>query len=152
MVNKTQLCCWCGVFLFLAACSSHREKTVEEIFVTEIREDSSKMFAFTLTQEKAARSRQADTKTRAGKQGKSRKGGKEKGAGKNESRERQNPLEDIFQQRLEQRLSQNNYCRTGYLELERYASRGAMTMRGECNESATESDRQRFPNQTGGGI
>ena len=147
-MNKVQWCSGIAVILLLSACASRQEKTLEEIFVTEIREDNSKMFAFTLKQEHAQQREQSRHKARGEKAGKMRKKGGGKGTAKGEARERKNALEDIFQQRLEQRLSKSDYCRTGYLELERYANRGSMTMRGECNESATEKDRQRFPNRT----
>lgn len=147
-MNKVQLCIGLAVLFLLSACASRQENNLEEIFVTEIREDNSKMFAFTLRQEKSSSGEQPRHKAMAKKAGKKRRNGAGKGAGKEEVRERKNPLADIFQQRLELRLSKSDYCRTGYLELERYTNRGAMTMRGECNESATEKDRQRFPNRT----
>lgn len=54
-----------------------------------------------------------------------------------------------------QRLSQNvayvvstsGYCREGYLELDRSISRYHLWLRGECRESASLEDRERFPGQ-----
>lgn len=149
MFNKAHTYALFTVLFLLSACAGRQEKPVEEIFVTQIRADNSKMFAFTLKSEKTERGDKPHDKT-AAKQGKGRKGGgRGKAAGKTankaESRERKNPLADMFEQRLEQRLSQSGYCSAGYIELERYATRGAMTVRGECNDSATANDRQRFP-------
>ncbi|WDD99674.1 hypothetical protein [Thalassomonas actiniarum] len=153
MINKAQFCGWLSMLCLLSACSSRQEKSVEEIFVTQIREDNSKMFAFTLRQEKAARSDKTRDKMATGKQGKRGKGaGRNKSAGRGEKQERENPLATVIQQKLEQRLNQSRYCTTGYLELERYASRAGMTVRGECNESATADDRLRFPNRVNGEI
>ncbi|WDE12460.1 hypothetical protein [Thalassomonas haliotis] len=151
MINKAHIYGLFAVLFLLSACAGHKEKPVEEIFVTQIREDDSKMFAFTLKSERAGRGDKARNKT-AAKPGKARKGGRQKGTGKAEGRERENPLAGIVQQRLEQRLSENGYCSAGYIELERYATRGGMTVRGECHDSATANDRQRFPNQMNGEI
>ena len=41
-------------------------------------------------------------------------------------------------------LTQNQYCRDGYVVLERYEQHGAFVMRGECRDAATAADRQQF--------
>ncbi|WP_281559818.1 hypothetical protein [Thalassomonas sp. RHCl1] len=153
MMNKAQFCGWLSLFFLLSACSSRQDKPVEEIFVTQIRADNSKMFAFTLRAEQASRGDKTRDKMAGGKQGKRGKGtGRNKGAGKGERQEREHPLANVIQQKLEQKLDQSQYCTSGYLELERYATREGMTVRGECNESATADDRLRFPNGVNGEI
>lgn len=57
-----------------------------------------------------------------------------------------------LESRLEQVLTENRYCRDGYLEIDRSVFGGGPTMlgegivRGECREAATPADRKRFPN------
>lgn len=45
---------------------------------------------------------------------------------------------------LEAMLAQNNYCRGGYMVLEQYEQHGSYIIRGECRESATIADREKF--------
>lgn len=42
-------------------------------------------------------------------------------------------------------LAQNHYCRDGYLVLEQYEERTGYVVRGECRDTANESDRRLFP-------
>ena len=46
--------------------------------------------------------------------------------------------------RVEQVLEQTGYCRDGYFELYRERDPGVLSVRGECRDSATASDRQQF--------
>ncbi len=69
------------------------------------------------------------------------------GGGKNGDQEEMNAeFEAKMADELEIRLDQNGYCREGYTEIESYFSRGSGQIRGECNEVATEMDRQSFIN------
>lgn len=45
---------------------------------------------------------------------------------------------------LEAMLAQNHYCRDGYMVLEQYEQHGSYIIRGECRESATSADREKF--------
>jgi hypothetical protein len=47
---------------------------------------------------------------------------------------------------LELQLQKNVYCREGYTLLERQISHERTLLRGECQELATDQDRQNFPN------
>ncbi len=47
--------------------------------------------------------------------------------------------------RVEQVLEQTGYCRDGYFELYRERDPGVLSVRGECRDSATATDRQQFP-------
>lgn len=44
-------------------------------------------------------------------------------------------------------VEQMNYCREGYIELDRSISRYHLWLKGECRESANTADRQRFEGQ-----
>ena len=56
--------------------------------------------------------------------------------------ERREALQD---EQLTQMLATRKYCRSGYIVL----SQTSWKIRGECNESATQADRDAFPNQAG---
>ncbi len=45
---------------------------------------------------------------------------------------------------LSKTLDMTGYCREGFLELSRIIEVGRAEIRGECNEGATEEDRERF--------
>jgi hypothetical protein len=49
-----------------------------------------------------------------------------------------------MQQALQAMLAENGYCRENYVVLEQYELRNQYFIRGECRDSATESDRTRF--------
>ena len=44
---------------------------------------------------------------------------------------------------LEAMLAQNNYCRDGYMVIEQYEQHGSYIIRGECRDSATNTDREK---------
>ncbi|MGB3610994.1 MAG: hypothetical protein WA987_11515 [Cellvibrio sp.] len=44
-------------------------------------------------------------------------------------------------------VKQMDYCREGYIELDRSLSRYHLWLKGECKESATSADRERFEGQ-----
>lgn len=46
----------------------------------------------------------------------------------------------------EQHLKENEYCREGFWLLESYHYSTSLQLRGECNELATQIDRENFPN------
>ena len=48
-------------------------------------------------------------------------------------------------EQLTQMLATRKYCRSGYIVL----SQTSWKIRGECNESASQADRDAFPNQAG---
>jgi len=43
-------------------------------------------------------------------------------------------------------LSTFGYCREGYWLLERNINHQRISLRGECNELASETDREKYPN------
>jgi hypothetical protein len=45
---------------------------------------------------------------------------------------------------LEKTLKMTGFCREGYMELSRIIERGRGEIRGECNEGASEADKQKF--------
>ena len=148
MHNSHHLLLLFSVLLVLSACASQPQRALKDTFITEIRADGSKMFAFTLSAKKAIEEKRTGQKRgQEGKRG--NKGQMKPGRGEQGSQagNRKDPLESRFQHQLAQTLADNGYCTSGYIELARYSSRGTMSMRGECNESASAKDKMRFPNR-----
>ena len=52
----------------------------------------------------------------------------------------------ISDEKLKAKLAQTGYCRDGFLLLQRDFEFGQARLRGECRESANESDRARYAN------
>ncbi|UAA38604.1 hypothetical protein KIH87_18375 [Paraneptunicella aestuarii] len=121
------------LILAMAACGSNsRTSKVHGVFITSIKADGTKLFVFT-----------------------SPEGGKGVGHYSHPGlMERQAPgrqgiahrerLQDLIIEALELRLTQNGYCREGYIQLGSYIERGLFEIRGECNEAATDADRKQF--------
>ncbi len=137
-------------------CSSHSSSQVTEFFSTTIMEDDSKRFYFSLIISNQTEA----NKSEGQKQSQRSKGGVGKGSGSRKGRNSksqtdQQPVQQpkvnkrVFEleERLINKLALNNYCRTGYMELERNIGKALMSIRGECHESATEEDRQHFINR-----
>ncbi len=53
-------------------------------------------------------------------------------------------LDERLTEHLQTKLEATGYCRDGYLELGRIFRKYTATIRGECNEDATASDRENF--------
>ena len=139
----------------LIGCSSHSAPKISEYFSTEIMADNSKRFYFSLIishqydEENNNQMRQKQSKRGKGGSGRgsgTRKGDNGNGQTKQSTAKstKTNSMELELEERLINQLALNSYCRTGYMELERNIGRALMSIRGECHESATEGDRQRF--------
>ena len=68
--------------------------------------------------------------------GKGRQGSQQPGGNQNEK----------LTEQLEKKLLANGFCREGWMESERYIQAPNASVRGECNETAADRDRQNFPN------
>ncbi|NIB40005.1 hypothetical protein HBA55_10430 [Pseudomaricurvus alkylphenolicus] len=125
--------------LMLSACSSNDtklHKSLRETFDTEITANGSKMFTFELTTKRPSGPRETPrVKTE-------RNGDKPRSSGLSKKK-----LKSHLHNRLDQKLVENGYCREGYLVLDSFVARGHASLRGECRETATSGDREKFPNQ-----
>ena len=146
--------------IFISGCSTTKKPQFESFFKTQIREDHSKMFNFSLVMVSGEYSIERNSKEKI--QGKGKGSGNGKGMGKGKGKNKQqdkmsvnnkekkqsktNKIEKKLDERLAIILAQNNYCRKGYIELERNIGRRYLSIRGECHESASEKYRKRFPN------
>jgi len=141
--------------LLLSACSNTSEPKTEGFFHTEIRDDNSKEFTFSLvfsrSKEEASRGmKNASTSQRPDK---GKGSGKGRGNRSHEASSTTKPnskssskadkMQGIFQQHLDLKMQETKYCRTGYLILEQSFIGAVYSLRGECNESATEEDRKK---------
>lgn len=52
----------------------------------------------------------------------------------------------MFDKGLNEKLATTGFCRTGFNQLDKQSRRGATQVQGECNEPATDEDKQKFPN------
>lgn len=168
MLNSKQLTA-IGLLLFTAivACSSVTKSEMRHFFHTKILDDDSKRFTFTvilMQYNYAANQGNQPANKAEPERGKGPQGGKPNG-GKNGAPDHGKPMNDptslsnissstqsnnndkmytLFQQLLEEQLHETKYCRRGYMELERSFSGAIFTLRGECHESATKRDRNKF--------
>ena len=115
----------------LSACSSlpgQKYDGPEPLFLTHINEEGSKRSTFEAAPLDALPGRlQEDDDSRLTRRSKS-------------LLERREALQD---DQLTQMLATNKYCRSGYIVL----SQTSWKIRGECNETASQADRDAFPNQ-----
>ncbi len=157
MIASKYICAVILTFLItLPACSNTKEPKTESFFHTQIREDNSKEFIFSLifsrNEKEVAKERQGSSPTQ--KRGRGNGSGKGQGKGNKSQNASATAMSNaiishktdkmlgIFQQHLDLKMQESTYCRTGYLTLEKSFVGAVYTLRGECNESATEEDRK----------
>ena len=141
----------------VTACSSSQKvPEFEEYLATHIRSDGSKEFHYTVTMSNA------DSQKRGGGR-KNVSGGMRVTGGSNSNtygsggitvsgtggrgghRTSSRPNEKMSEQ-LEKKLLATGFCRDGWMEKERHLQPPNASIRGECNETATDRDRENFPN------
>lgn len=132
----------CSLFVMLAvsACAHRHDGRKRQItnFSTQIEEDDSKRFLFSMRSAQRGNRRNARQGAQAG-----------NGGGNNgqPSRQRSDQSEQIKRRLvalLNEKLESNGYCRQGYFELDFSYLSGYAQLRGECNESATAEDRDNW--------
>jgi hypothetical protein len=151
--------------LLLGACSSsQKNQTFEDYLATNIRSDGSKEFQYTVTLSNGQSSKKgtgsknvsggsrvnggSSSNTRAGAainvggSGKGQRGNKGGGKGSQAGAAR----DERMTEQLEKKLKAGGFCREGWMEQERHYLPPNASIRGECNETATDKDRQNFPN------
>ncbi|MBE1298482.1 MAG: hypothetical protein GJ680_01035 [Alteromonadaceae bacterium] len=146
LISKISLFLLC---LSLAACTtnSRQQQIVNQQFLTDIKENDSKLFVFIVNflQERPTRNQQLGLSGQGG-QG---RGGEGRGQSRGSARSLQDldeKLEKSAINALESKLELTGYCREGYFILSNYMERGNIEIRGECKESATDADRKLFSN------
>jgi len=140
------------VLLFTAgllACTSHPDKRpniISESFKTDIKSNDLKLFTYN-----------AYPKIPASKEGGRGMSGRDDGIGGQGRRGggqkpdfeaiKKKQKETVFTL-LDAKLAETGFCQGGYTTINSYFERGRSEIRGECNDSATEDDRKKFPAST----
>ncbi|WP_299768262.1 hypothetical protein [uncultured Pseudoteredinibacter sp.] len=143
--------------VFVAACSSTPEKEgFSENFVTQISEDGSKRFQYTLQKGIPDGGRKRGGRVKGGGMkggGMMGAGGARRGQGDDKNRtdmiaKMQEKVKAQAQGSLEEKLAEVEFCREGYMVLHEAFTMGRSQLLGECRDTASEEDRQRFPNSS----
>jgi len=146
------------LFAILSASCASKQSSPEfsEYLATNIRSDGSKEFQYTAEIANAGKSKSKNvgggmrmaggssspTRTSAGVTvGSNTGGGKHR---KNSGQNSYQQMNEKFNQQLEKKLSQTGFCREGWMETEREFQPPRMVVKGECNETATESDTDKW--------
>ena len=139
-------------------CSHSQEsREYEDFLATNIRSDGSKEFYYTVTMPEAERSQRGGNRKNVsggvGVKGGSASrtaaaGGISYGGSKGGHKGRQPDRrpESLLTERLEKKLLASGYCRDGWMETDRQFQTPNASIRGECDEAATERDHREFPN------
>ncbi len=156
MKSSKYICAAMFTFLItLPACSNTKEPKTESFFHTQIRDDSSKEFTFSLIFSRNEKEVGKETQGSSPTQKRDRGNGSGKGQGKGSKRgsssvtaksntisaSKADRMQATFHQYLDLKMQESEYCKTGYLTLERNFIGAIYSLRGECNESATKEDR-----------
>ncbi|MFA3791101.1 hypothetical protein AB6T38_08275 [Aliiglaciecola sp. SL4] len=152
------------VFLIigLSACAGRHkgEQKEQEHFFTEIHSDGSKRFIVAIVYQQDKQSGSRGEGKREGKKGggggRSRQGQSGRGrpdadqdssqvssVQRNEGGSDEEKRQEIMDL-LELKLTETGYCRHGYIELDYSQMRNKTELVGECQESASEEDKQRW--------
>ena len=152
--------------LLVSACSSSQKNLeIDDYLATNIRSDGSKEFYYTATivNEKVSKKGRGNKNVSGGmrvKGGSSRNttgsagltvgnstGGGHQGGNRGRGGSRPgSPADEKLSEQLKKKLLASGFCRDGWMENERYIQPPNASVRGECNETANDRDRQNFPN------
>ncbi len=140
--------------LGLAGCASKppAPPKTQESFITLVKRDGTKQFSYTMIME------MPEGKGKSGGPGRGGHGGHHGGPpggpggkgpgkhGKDKGDDREDQFALMFDNGLNEKLATTGFCRTGFSQLDKQGRAGATQVQGECNEPATDDDRQKFPN------
>ena len=137
--------------LLLLGCASNenRQPEVKEIFVTDIKENGTKLFSYSVTMNSPQKERDGRGMGRKMPKGEGgMRGGKQgrKGAGKPNRESMMSRVKEMINEKLDSKLEETGYCRESYIELDSFIGKGQSQIRGKCKEYATYSDRIKFTN------
>lgn len=121
----------------LNGCSYSSSYNFKGILLTDIKSDGTKLFIFTSPQGQIGSNelRRADIP----------RNGQRASANRGPSRaDYRDSLEKGIFDALDRKLLESGYCREGYLRLGSFIERGIVEIKGECQESATADDREKF--------
>lgn len=151
----------CFVLLFVSACSTkpERHRETQRSFITDIHDDGSKRFVVAIEYAYSPRDQRQNGNSErrgGGRQGGGQEGGGRRGGGRgdrpnddNGPRQQNNSESDEDKREelmalLEENLAETEYCRHGYIVLEYSQVAQQTLLRGECQESASKEDKERW--------
>ncbi|XOV80421.1 MAG: hypothetical protein ACFHVJ_05585 [Aestuariibacter sp.] len=129
--------------LCLSACASRsgHSDIVQQQFLTDIKENDSKIFVYIANFKVARPKSQEQIINEMAGNNSAKQHVRQK---QRQSADRQ--LEEKLTDALEDKILNTGYCRNGYFVLSQYIDFGSGEIRGECRESATDVDRALFGN------
>lgn len=138
----------------LVACASHEPKPPKttDYFVTVIQADGTKQFGYSLVMQMPERGqrRGGGPGGPGGRKGPPPGGPGGPGMGGGPKAEKDNPMAEELQrlttEGLLATLEDTGFCRNGYTPLDKQVRRNAISIQGQCQEKATDVDREKFPN------
>lgn len=140
-----KICTTLVLINLLAACAGTKtdpadfDAKVKDRFKTDIRGNGIKLFTY--------KAKLAPTDNYASQLPHQQRAEQAKSAKRSRSRRNEVDLSDWTEQielGLTKTLDMTGYCREGYMELSRIIEVGRGEIRGECNEGATDEDREKF--------
>ncbi|AXT37572.1 hypothetical protein D1814_02245 [Alteromonas sp. BL110] len=121
----------------------------EIFFETKIKQDGTKLFAFSIPLMKQRES----AKGGGGRGGRGEGGGRggrggpeNRGGSSQKSSDSSDRMTEQLYASLDDKLEETGYCQTGYIEIDTHQTEDRLHLLGECNETASELDRLDFPN------
>ena len=137
--------------LIVSACA-HRPPRLdmdEIFFETQIKQDGTKLFAFSIPLMKPRESAKGGGRGGRGQGGGGRgsRGGQEsRGGSSQKSSDSSDRMTEQLYASLDEKLDETGYCQTGYIEIDTHQTEDRLHLLGECNETASDLDRLDFPN------
>ncbi|UHQ56292.1 hypothetical protein [Microbulbifer sp. YPW16] len=121
--------------------STANDRAMREFFNTQISDNGSKQFEYTMHIKPPERRDRGKEKGMGG----SNRAGMQARAG--EIREKyEEQMNLTLQEGARAKLAETGYCPEGYMELERTVTRGRLSLRGECRDGAPAEGREQLPN------
>ena len=153
MMMKTLLpVLFCSPFLLTACAHKPPPRPVEEdMFVTNIKDSGAKIFRFSMATAPTDEPRGEGPGQRSGGRkgpppGASQSSGSSVGNAGTQRGDSYSKKREALYARLNEKLTNTQYCREGFIEIDTYEALRRFYLLGECNESATEQDKQNFAN------
>jgi hypothetical protein len=143
----------------VVGCTNNHQKRpqTEEIFVTKIEENGTKRFNFSMNMEIPSDRRGGRPAGAGGGRPGGMGGGRASGMGggrpdgnKDFEKRREQMMEKMkknIYEKLRLTLFNTEYCREEYIEIDSIFIPGNASIKGECEEKATQEDILKFPNQ-----
>lgn len=140
------------IMLTLVGCAHQTPQPpkTQEFFSTLIKPDGTKQFNYTLTIEMPDDKNSGSHGGPGGHGGLGGHGGHKGGHKGKNHKAKDDAMQDEFAQKFDDalnlKLNTTGFCRTGFQSLDTQSRRGAKLVKGECNETANDADREKFPN------